>query len=201
MKSNRPENGNPVYFFYFFFYQTIQFWDISSPLAHLFLQDSLVFLGELFSLHWEAVPLILQLFIQSQLMLIHLSLQLVLQTHQLLLVLPPHPLVPVWWCTTVRKISLLIFFPPISPSFFPPVSFQLRRRPGAKQFVSYPDICSLNAEPCSCSWICRVTSDAVLIVAKWSLPRRRRPPPPPPPPPLPPPPPAEASRCTSTSGW
>lgn len=65
------------------------------PPAHLLLQDDLVLLGELFSLHGEAVPLILQLLVQPQLVLIHLGLQLVLQTHQLLLVLPPHPLVPV----------------------------------------------------------------------------------------------------------
>lgn len=60
----------------------------------------------------------------------------------------------------------------------------------------YPDICSLRADPCSCSWIWRVTSEAVLMVAKWSL-RRRLPPPPPPPPP----PPDEGSRCESASGW
>lgn len=42
----------------------------------------------------ETVALILQLFVQLQLVLIHLRLQLVFQAHQLLLVLPPHALVP-----------------------------------------------------------------------------------------------------------
>lgn len=42
----------------------------------------------------EAVPLVFQLFVQFQLVLVHLRLQLVLQPHQLLLVLPPHTLVP-----------------------------------------------------------------------------------------------------------
>jgi len=73
------------------------------PPAHLLLQDGLVLLGQFLSLHGEAVPLVLQLFVQSQLVLVHLCLQLVLQAHQLLLVLPPHALVPVR--TRGRKLA------------------------------------------------------------------------------------------------
>lgn len=50
-------------------------------------------LGQLVGLCGERVPLVLQLFVQLQLMLVHLRLQLVFQAHQLLLVLPPHALV------------------------------------------------------------------------------------------------------------
>lgn len=64
-------------------------------LPHLLLHDNLVLLGELLPLHGEAVPLVLQLLVQPQLVLVHLRLELVLQAHQLLLMLPPHPLVPV----------------------------------------------------------------------------------------------------------
>lgn len=66
---------------------------IKSILTHLLLQDALVPLRQLVSLGGEAVPLVLQLLIQLQLVLVHLRLQFVLQAHQLLLVLPPHPLV------------------------------------------------------------------------------------------------------------
>lgn len=62
--------------------------------SHLLLQDGLVLLHQFVGLGGEAVPLVLQLFVQLQLVLVHLRLQLVLQPHQLLLVLPPHSFVP-----------------------------------------------------------------------------------------------------------
>ena len=62
--------------------------------SHLLLQDGLVLLHQFVGLSGETVPLVLQLFVQLQLVLVHLRLQLVLQPHQLLLVLPPHSFVP-----------------------------------------------------------------------------------------------------------
>ncbi len=47
-------------------------------------------LHQLVSFSGETVPLVFQLFVQLQLVLVHLGLQFVLQPHQLLLVLPPH---------------------------------------------------------------------------------------------------------------
>lgn len=61
--------------------------------AYIFLQGSLVFLNELLHLLRKAIPLVLQLFVQSEPVLILFSLQLVFQSQQLLLMLPPHTLV------------------------------------------------------------------------------------------------------------
>ncbi len=72
-----------------------------------------MFLTQLVGFTAKVVSLGLQLFVQSELMFVHLRLEFVLQSQQLFLVLPLMRL--------------------------------------------YPDICSLRAEPCSCSWIWRVT--------------------------------------------
>ncbi|KAA8586833.1 hypothetical protein FQN60_000669 [Etheostoma spectabile] len=62
-------------------------WNFFSSLGRLvFFEQLLHFLG-------EVVPLALQLFVQPQPVLIHLPFQLVLQGHQMLLMLPPHAFV------------------------------------------------------------------------------------------------------------
>lgn len=61
--------------------------------THLFFQYDLVLLANLVALTAEVVPLCLKLFVQPELVLIHLSFQLVLQGHKLLLVLAAHTLV------------------------------------------------------------------------------------------------------------
>lgn len=65
---------------------------LKSP--HLFFQDGLMFLTQLVCFTAKVVSLGLQLFVQSELMFIHLRLEFVLQSQQLFLVLPPHALVP-----------------------------------------------------------------------------------------------------------
>lgn len=79
--------------------------------AHLLLQDGLVLLGQLVSLSGEAVPLVLQLLVQLQLVLVHLRLQLVLQAHQLLLMLPPHALVARHLLAQRRALLVLLDLP------------------------------------------------------------------------------------------
>ena len=66
---------------------------INKPNKYIFLHRCLVLLDEFLHLLGKAIPLILQLLVQSESVLIHLSLQLVFQSHQLLLVLPSHALV------------------------------------------------------------------------------------------------------------
>lgn len=61
--------------------------------AYIFLHGSLVLLDQLVHLLGEVVPLVFQLFVQTESVLVNFSLQLVLQSHQLLLMLPPHALV------------------------------------------------------------------------------------------------------------
>ena len=61
--------------------------------AYVFLHGRLVLLDQFLHLLGKAIPLVLQLLVQAESVLIHLSLQLVFQSHQLLLVLPPHALV------------------------------------------------------------------------------------------------------------
>ncbi len=65
-------------------------------------------LAELVCFTAEAVPLRLQLFVEPQLMFVHLSLQLVLQSHQLLLVLPPHALVSGHLLSERRALLVLL---------------------------------------------------------------------------------------------
>lgn len=59
----------------------------------VFLHGCLVLLDEFLHLLGKVIPLVLQLLVQPKPVLIHLSLQLVFKSHQLLLVLPPHALV------------------------------------------------------------------------------------------------------------
>lgn len=61
--------------------------------TYIFVQSRLVFLEQLLHLLGEVVPLTFQLFVQPQPVLVHLPLQLVLQGHQVLLMLPPHAFV------------------------------------------------------------------------------------------------------------
>lgn len=65
-------------------------------------------LAQLVGLGGERVPLVLQLFVQLQLMLVHLRLQLVFQAHQLLLVLPPHAFVAGHLLTQRRALLVLL---------------------------------------------------------------------------------------------
>lgn len=61
--------------------------------TYIFLNGCLVFLHKFLYLTGKAVPLGLQLFVQSQPVFIHLRFQFVLQGHKVLLVLPSHALV------------------------------------------------------------------------------------------------------------
>lgn len=61
--------------------------------AYIFLHGRLVLFNQLFNLCCETVPLSLQFFVQLQSVLVHLALELVLQGHQVLLVLPSHALI------------------------------------------------------------------------------------------------------------
>lgn len=61
--------------------------------TYIFVQGCLVLFEELLHLLGEVVPLALQFFIQSQPVLIHFPLQLVLQGHKVLLMLPSHAFV------------------------------------------------------------------------------------------------------------
>lgn len=62
--------------------------------TYIFLHGSLVFLYQFLHLLGKAIPLILQLLVQTESVLIHFSLQFVFQSHQLFLVLSSHALVP-----------------------------------------------------------------------------------------------------------
>ena len=77
-------------------------------MAYIFLHGSLVFLNELLHLLGEAVPLVLQLLVQPQPVLVHLCLQLVLLGHQLLLMLPPHALVAGHLLPQLRVLLVLL---------------------------------------------------------------------------------------------
>ncbi len=66
---------------------------LSFFISHLFFQDGLMFLTQLVGFTAKVVSLGLQLFVQSELMFVHLRLEFVLQRQQLFLVLPPHALV------------------------------------------------------------------------------------------------------------
>lgn len=61
--------------------------------AYIFLRGSLVFLNELLHFLGKAIPLVLQLFVQTEPVLILFSLQLVFQSQKLFLMLPPHTFV------------------------------------------------------------------------------------------------------------
>lgn len=61
--------------------------------AYIFLHGRLVLLNQFLYLLGKAIPLVLQLLVQTESVLIHLSLQLVFESHQLFLMLPPHALV------------------------------------------------------------------------------------------------------------
>lgn len=65
-------------------------------------------LTELVCFTAEVVPLRLQFFVESQLMFIHLGLQLVLQSHQLFLMLPPHALVSGHLLSQRRALLVLL---------------------------------------------------------------------------------------------
>lgn len=61
--------------------------------AYVFLHGCLVFFDQLLQLLGKVIPLGLQLFVQTQSVLVHFSLQLVFQSQQLFLMLPSHSLV------------------------------------------------------------------------------------------------------------
>lgn len=68
--------------------------DMKEMKTNIFLHGCLVLFYQFVHLLGKSVPLVLQLLVKTQPVLVHLRLQLVFQSHQLFLVLPPHPLVP-----------------------------------------------------------------------------------------------------------
>lgn len=61
--------------------------------TNIFLHGCLVLLDQFLHLLRKVIPLVFQLLVQPEPVLIHLSLQLVFKRHQLFLVLPPHTLI------------------------------------------------------------------------------------------------------------
>lgn len=57
----------------------------------------------------KAIPLVFQLLVQTEPVLIHLSLQLVFQSHQLFLVLPSHALVAQYLLPQLRILLVLLY--------------------------------------------------------------------------------------------
>lgn len=80
-------------------------------LAYIFLHGCLVLFDQFLYLSRKTISLSLQLLVQLQSVLIHFSLELVLQGHQVLLVLPPHALIARHLLSQLRVLFVFLHLP------------------------------------------------------------------------------------------